>query len=184
MINNKQDLKRYLSIEKAQYQGDMSNLKWNLISLIPFTVLEAVTLYKYHRLLRLSEYHINTGHRLRGAWYKTRLRRMQYKYGIMIPINSCKEGLRIQHLAQTRIGTLNIGKYFTIYPFCSIGSGVANKWVTIGDNVTFYSGARVVGEITIAHRVQVGANAVVTKSCDIEGAVLAGVPAKIIKTGK
>lgn len=52
---------------------------------------------------------------------------------------------------------------------------------TIGNNVTIYAGAKVFGKITIGDDVVIGANAVVTKDIPSHSMV-AGVPAKIIKT--
>lgn len=54
---------------------------------------------------------------------------------------------------------------------------------TIGNNVTIYAGAKVFGKITIGDDVVIGANAVVTKDIPSHSMV-AGVPAKIIKTRK
>lgn len=51
----------------------------------------------------------------------------------------------------------------------------------IGNNVTIYAGAKVFGKITIGDDVIIGANAVVTKDIPPHSMV-AGVPAKIIKT--
>lgn len=51
----------------------------------------------------------------------------------------------------------------------------------IGNNVTIYAGAKVFGKITIGDDVIIGANAVVTKDIPSHSMV-AGVPAKIIKT--
>lgn len=54
---------------------------------------------------------------------------------------------------------------------------------TIGNNVTIFAGAKVFGKITIGDDVVIGANAVVTKDIPSHSMV-AGVPAKIIKTRK
>ena len=48
----------------------------------------------------------------------------------------------------------------------------------IGDNVYLGPGAKVFGDIVLGDNIQVGANAVVTKSCLKDGAVLVGVPAQ------
>lgn len=50
----------------------------------------------------------------------------------------------------------------------------------IGDNVEICAGARVLGPITIGNNVVIGANAVVIKDIP-DNAVVAGVPAKIIR---
>ncbi|MFL6463660.1 MAG: serine O-acetyltransferase, partial [Bryobacteraceae bacterium] len=50
----------------------------------------------------------------------------------------------------------------------------------IGDHVTIYAGAKVLGPIRIGHHVTIGANAVVVKSVP-DHCVVAGVPAQIIR---
>jgi serine O-acetyltransferase len=49
---------------------------------------------------------------------------------------------------------------------------------TVGDRVTIGSGAKVLGDVTIGHDSQVGANSVVTKDVPA-GAVAVGIPAQI-----
>ena len=51
----------------------------------------------------------------------------------------------------------------------------------IGNNVDLGVGASVIGDVELADNIIVAAGAVVVKSCFTEGAVLAGVPAKVIK---
>ena len=51
----------------------------------------------------------------------------------------------------------------------------------IGSCADIGAGATIIGGITLADRCTVGAGAVVIKSCEVPGAVLAGVPAKMIK---
>ena len=50
----------------------------------------------------------------------------------------------------------------------------------IGDNVFIGSGAKIIGEVTIANNIAIGAGAVVTKSFSEDNITIAGVPAKII----
>lgn len=50
----------------------------------------------------------------------------------------------------------------------------------LGDNIYIAPGAKIFGNIKIANRCRIGANAVVNKNCNIENATLVGVPAKII----
>lgn len=57
----------------------------------------------------------------------------------------------------------------------------SNKAPIIGDNVDIGVGAKIIGPVRVADNVKIGANAVVTKSCETPSAVLIGVPAKAIK---
>lgn len=51
---------------------------------------------------------------------------------------------------------------------------------TIGDNVTIYAGAKVIGNIKIGNNVTIGANSVVTNNVP-DNAIVAGAPAKILR---
>lgn len=52
----------------------------------------------------------------------------------------------------------------------------------IGNNVYMGAGAKILGDITIGDECVIGAGAVVIKSVD-SGCIVAGVPAKVIRTG-
>lgn len=51
---------------------------------------------------------------------------------------------------------------------------------TIGDNVFIGTGAKIIGDISIANNVVIGANSVVCKSIEEPGITVAGIPAKKI----
>ena len=54
----------------------------------------------------------------------------------------------------------------------------------IGKNVRIGSGARILGDIRIADNVVIGANSVVTQDILQDGAVVVGIPAKVIRIVK
>lgn len=73
---------------------------------------------------------------------------------------------------------------------CVLGQGITiggrskiKDVPVIGNKVYIASGARVLGNVKIGDNVIIGANSVVVKDIP-DGCVVAGVPAKIIKTGK
>ena len=72
-----------------------------------------------------------------------------------------------------------IGNNVKIYQNVTIG-GRNNGVPQIGDNVSIYAGACVLGNIRIGNNAQIGANAVVIHDVP-DNAVVGGVPAKIIK---
>ncbi len=76
-----------------------------------------------------------------------------------------------------------IGKNCIIAQQVTVGGRSKKKKVpVIGNNVYIGAGAKVLGDITIGDDVVIGAGAIVLKSVDNNCAV-AGVPAKVIKTG-
>lgn len=76
-----------------------------------------------------------------------------------------------------------IGKNCTIGQQVTIGGRSKQKGVpVIGDNVYIGAGAKVLGDITIGDDCVIGAGAVVLKSVE-SGCVVAGVPARVIRTG-
>ena len=64
---------------------------------------------------------------------------------------------------------------------CIGNNGTDEKCPIIGNNVDIGYGAILIGDITIADNIKIGANSVVTKSFFEEGIVIAGVPAKKIR---
>ena len=77
-----------------------------------------------------------------------------------------------------------IGRNCTLRPGVVIGKkGVENAVdapVTVGDNVNFGLGVRVLGKLHIGNNVSIGANSVVTKDIP-DNAVAVGLPASVIK---
>lgn len=61
-----------------------------------------------------------------------------------------------------------------------IGDGTSNKYPKIGNNVTIFSGAKIIGNITIGDNCTVGANALVNKSFKSNSTIV-GIPGRIIK---
>lgn len=85
--------------------------------------------------------------------------------------------------------TARLGKNVTILQQVTIGGNPAtydgsspiSQAATIGNNVIIGAGAKIIGNVHIGNNVRIGANAVVTHDVP-DNCVVAGVPAKIIKT--
>ena len=78
-------------------------------------------------------------------------------------------------------GNAKIGKNCSIHINTSIvAGGIDSSAPTIGDNVVIGVGAVLLGKISIANNIAIGANAVVNKSFFEEDIAIAGVPAKKI----
>lgn len=108
-------------------------------------------LYGYIWNLRNAEYHLNTGHKLRYAFYKMRLHRMSNLYAIHIGINVCDEGLSIAHVGPIIIhGSSKIGRNLRVHVGVNIGAK-GGELPCLGDNVHIGPGAKVFGDIKIAN---------------------------------
>lgn len=73
-----------------------------------------------------------------------------------------------------------IGKNCKIYHQVTIGQDIEGIAPIIGDNVTIFPGAKIIGNVKIGNNAIVGAGSVVTKSFG-DNCIVAGVPARIIK---
>ena len=177
MIYTKEDLKAYLSADakansrtsvKAKFFGD--------------------EIWKYIVALRKTEYYTNqTG--LYGKvmlplriFYKFKLHNLGLKLGYSIPINAIEKGFAIVHY-----GTIVIANGARIGENCRIHEGVtigatngSRKAAVIGNNVFLATGAKIIGDISIADDVAIAANAVVTKSITEKGTTWGGIPARKI----
>ncbi len=89
-------------------------------------------------------------------------------------------GLRLLHPFATVVNAEKIGKNCIIFQQVTVGMKNGKKPIIL-DNVTITCGAKVLGGITIGNNVIIGANAVVVKDVP-DNSVVAGIPAKVIKT--
>ena len=176
-IRSRQDLHEWLELELRPYQlGGMQKLL-NLIG-----GNEAAILRRHMVLLRTTEYHINTGHRLRAGLWKLHLRRLQNRYGMHVALNCCGKGLQVAH-----VGPILMNAHVTVGERCTfhfntavVAGGTDNGVPTLGDGVVVGLGAVILGGVTLGDRVAVGANAVVNKSFPEADITVAGAPARKI----
>lgn len=181
MITTKKELLAYLKMEKKLYLPKESQLEWILTSDNRFKI------YQYLRLLRLTEYHYNNRsnpyHKMLYAFCRRRKNILGRKLGIEMWENTFDMGLQIYHAGNIVInGGSIIGKNFKLHGDNCVGNDGKNlECPVIGNNVRLGVGAKVIGDVQLADNITVAAGAVVIHSCLIEGAVLAGVPAKCVK---
>ncbi|UOQ50329.1 serine acetyltransferase [Gracilibacillus caseinilyticus] len=113
--------------------------------------------------------------------------RLLHKYGIHIGKKTqLGENLKFPHPNGIIIGDdVVIGSNCTIYHQVTLGKkngslDYEKDYPVIGNNVTIFPGAKIIGKITIEDNVTVAANSVVL--ADVEAnSVCAGIPAKVIK---
>lgn len=177
MITTYSEYKLYTKMD-AQANGINSRLDY-IVKLVYGNI--GALVYRYLKTLRKYEYALNRGS-IFQHWYRIRLRLLGNKYGITIIPNTVGYGLSIPHIEGGIV--LNCRKMGNN---CMVGFGVlcGNKdnqenIPTIGDNVKLYTGCKVIGNVTIGNNAEVAPNAVVVKDVP-ENAIVAGIPAKILK---
>lgn len=92
-------------------------------------------------------------------------------------------GLVVYHGNSSIVFAKSIGKNFTVYQQVTVGRGKridGNDLPIIGDNVTIYAGAIVVGGIRIGNNVSIGAGAVVVKDVP-DNTTVVSAPVRMLK---
>lgn len=147
-----------------------------------FPVTEMDILRKHQMILRKTEFYVNTNNRIMGLIYRIRLMKIQNRYAIHIPINTCAKGLRLMHVGPVLMnGNVTVGENCTFHINTGlVANGPSDQVPELGKGVILGIGAVVVGRTYIANNIIVGANAVVTKDFREPGISIAGVPAKKI----
>lgn len=181
MIKTKRDVYMYISEDRKAY-GKKEHLtlrdrirNW----LFPDNNWE------YVKCLRKLEYYINTGNVLKFV-YARKLASLKRKTGIQIEPNCAGPGIHIPHGNIVVSNQARLGRQCKILQYVTIGGegrydrpGAAN----IGDRVFIGTGAKLIGNITIADDVVIGANAVVVKDILEPGITVGGIPARKISNG-
>ncbi len=140
-------------------------------------------IWRFEILLRKVEYYTNCKRGivslLLRKYYKFRYHNLSVRLGFTIPVNVFEEGLSIPHYGTIVVhGNAKVGRNCRLQEGVTIGAtNGSHESAKIGNNCYFGSGAKVIGAVTIADDVAIGANAVVTKDITEPGTTWAGIPA-------
>ena len=150
-------------------------------------------IWKFQILLRKCEYLENckTGlfWQLISKIYKLRYVILSQKLGFSMGFNTFGPGLSIAHYGALVINNnARVGVNCRIHEGVTIGvsddsyftGGEPEAAPKIGNNVFIATGAKIIGNVTIADGVAIGANAVVVKDISEPNITVGGVPAKKI----
>lgn len=99
-INSRRELHEWLVYEKKRYK--IGNFIIAYVAAL-FGVSERCIIWRIQRRLRICEYHINAGNRIRGKISLALYHRLTFHYGIRIPPNTCGKGLLMLHLGDILI---------------------------------------------------------------------------------
>lgn len=177
MIESKEMLKEYLTVEKALYLGNKkAAIKHWLLK------TEDYRIWRFQKQLRKAEYHFNLQHKIRYFISQKLKNYYGSNVGASIYRNNVSIGLRIWHYGVIINGYAQIGKNCQLHGDNCIGNKGDERTnaPVLGDNVDVGIGAKIIGDVYIADGVKIGANAVVVKSCTKKNAVLVGIPAEDI----
>lgn len=183
MITSKKDLKEYIKADIS-----VQEMKHPFLAKISFG--ETPYIIHYLIILRHLEYYLNKNKKnfldkILYIYYNLHHRKHCLKYNMFISPNVAGEGLKIVHPGFRRIDSqVKLGANCTVLPMVLFGKKKeipdSDNLILVGDNCYFSTGCTILGPCKIGNNVTVGAGAVVTKDIP-DNAVVAGVPAKIIK---
>lgn len=179
MIRNRQDLNEYI-------KADREALKMKHPFLAKITYGEHARIRRYLYVMRCAEYWKSQKTfvgRLCFAFYYIWYRRLCLKYNMYISLDTLGKGVCIEHPGFVRIDAFcQVGMNCTILPMVLLGKKRTGEdcSIIIGDNCYIGTGATILGPISIGNHVTIAAGAVVLHDVP-DRAVVAGVPAKIVK---
>ena len=180
MIKSKKDYRHYLECDRRQSYRTGKNTR----------LFISDPIWAWQKLYRKLEYFSNCkSSRLYLPYLKLLrfgCRHMQFQLGFQMPLNCIGPGLYVTHAGSIIINeNARIGANLRINVGVVIGqNGPPSNVPVIGDNVTIEPGAKIFGKIRLADWIHIGANAVVNKSFEEPGIVIAGVPARKIGRNK
>lgn len=186
MIQSKSDLHYYLDEDRKAYGKPVINFKARLLQWL-FPDLN----WQFMRVLRHIEYHqyqLGGGDSLSRIYHKLQYYRYSHLYakyraktGIELNPNCAGAGLHVSHGKCVVSAIAHIGHHCKILSDVTIG-GQGRYDVPgapiIGNHVFIASGAKIIGPLSIADGVVIGANAVVTRDILEPNTTWAGIPAR------
>ncbi|PWJ14690.1 poly-gamma-glutamate biosynthesis protein [Ruminococcus flavefaciens] len=183
---NKKELKEMLRKDKW---NNIGNRKLYHLFFIIATRHASWLRWKYIKYMRLSCYY-EEKFRNKKLIYAfpmyinmLKMNNLGYKLNFEIGGKHIGEGLSLCHNGPIVIhGASIIGKNCVLHGDNCIGNdGISNDCPVLGDNVDVGVGAKIIGNVTIANGVRIGAGAVVVKDFTEENITIGGIPAKRIK---
>lgn len=177
MIDSKAKLREY--IERDALANGRSTLKASFFG---------DEIWKFQLCMRKLEYHTNKKGSAKKIslfsrlYYKHKFHKYSLKLSFSIPVNVIGKGFSIAHYGTIVVSRYaKIGDNFRIHEGVTIGATNGTRdAAVIGNNVYIASGAKIIGGVTIADDVAIGANAVVTRSIEEPATTWGGIPAKKI----
>lgn len=184
MISSKKELEEYILKDNNWLIPE--GKKQEFIS--DFASYPSRRIKKFLKYLRKQEYYINTanGSKIKGflnLFFEGKKNRLGMKLGIEIGPNCFGKGLNVFHIGNIIVNpVVRAGENCSLHGGNCIGNNGKTKDVPkLGNNIDIGFGAVIIGDVTIADDIKIGANSVVNKSFLTPGVTIAGTPARIVK---
>ena len=105
-------------------------------------------------------------------------------FGIHIPSTvKAGPGLQFIHFGGIVLdGAVRMGRFCRLYQSVTLGTDKTGRAPMLGDHVIVWSNAVVIGGCQLGSNCQVGANSVCTGNHSVKNAILAGAPARVLRT--
>ena len=177
MIRTKKELSFYIKADYMMNRGYFSpSWKRRLFTLIfPDYIMDylcAMRKYHYYK-------HLDGGGKILSLWYKMRFRKLGIKLGYSIHEDVIGYGLVLCHHGTIVVGGENhIGNYCVLHT----STCVAQIGKEIGDGCYLSTGVKITKSLKLGDNVSIGANSLVNSSYPEGNIMIAGSPAKVIKT--
>ena len=188
-IQSRSDLKKILIKEKKKYMEYIyPSVKKYLSG--AFKSESIIKIMHWQQISRITDYHDYmfhvTGskwHLIKYLWYIRKRNRLGNKIGFEISTELIGKGLIIYHYNNVINPGAVIGENLHLHG-CNVIGNAGNgdlRCPIIGNNVMMGDGAKVIGNVTIADGIKIGAGAVVVSSFLEKGITIGGVPARKLK---
>ena len=172
-------LKSIIEEERTLYIPHLKTLKNRLVA--AYTHCEEYEIFLFIKALRVAEYFKGKNRLLHIYWLRKANKRGTV-LGFFIPCGVLGKKVKLYHRGDIIINSYSvIGEGCLLHGDNCVGNnGKDNRCPVLGKRVELGIGAKVIGDVTLADDIIIGANAVVTQSFLEPGITLVGVPARKI----
>ena len=180
MVKNvKKILRTIIEQERQLYIPHIRSFKTRFVAF--YTHIEEYEIFCFMKNLRKAEYYKNN--KIVHLFYLRKCNKLGERLGFFIAPGVLGSKVRIYHMGDIVINSQSIIGDGCLFhgDNCVGNNGSDNACPVLGKRVELGTGAKVIGNVTLADEIKVGANAVVTKSFLEPGITIAGVPARKIK---
>lgn len=178
---NKKELKQQLARDKELYKERFSTAQrkfYRITNNIEYVTYRTICLSRVYHFLKNKKR--NIFETLRLVIVSKRLNKFSQKGNYQLNYKSLGDSIIIYHPNVITNSNCVIGNFVRFHGNNCIGNnGTSEDAPIIGNNVDIGFGSSVIGGVIIADDVTIGAHTLVTKSCEVRGAILVGSPAVI-----